>query len=116
MDGHDSHDWWVVSLHRNMEAKTEETAPEICTPGSSMEPRSPKVLNNIGSRSKAILLSSASLANVRLEMEEAQGQYFAGKRRVGISLWSWTRMTRSLRCHSLLGFPRTGSNIIILWV
>ena len=31
--------------------------------------------------------SSASLTKVRLEMEEAQGQCFMCKRRVGIPLW-----------------------------
>ena len=113
---------WINRLYRNIEAKIEEIALERCTPASSMQPWSPKALNTVGIRSKAILLSSAALANVRLEMEDAQGQYFAGKRRVGISLWSWTCMTRSLRCHiwyskhSFLGFLRTGSNIIIMWV
>ena len=66
------------------------------------KPRSPKALNDIGSRSKAILLSSASLANVRHEMEEAQGQCFAGKRRVGIPQHSSVikdYMNRSLRYH-----------------
>lgn len=35
-----------------------------------------------------MLLSSAFLTAVQLEMEEAQGQRFADKRRVGIPLWS----------------------------
>ena len=41
--------------------------------------RNLKEWNDLGSRLKAILLSSASLANMRCEMEEAQGQCFADK-------------------------------------
>ena len=67
--------------YRNMEARTGEIVPEVCTP-PGWKLRSPKALNDLGFSSKAILLSSASLANVRHGMEEAQGQCFAGKRRV----------------------------------
>lgn len=36
-----------------------------------------------------MLFSSAFLTAVQFEMEEAQGQCFVYKRRVGIPLWSW---------------------------
>ena len=74
--------------YQNMEARTGEIVPRVCTP-PGWKPRSPKALNDLGFSSKAILLSSASLANVRHGMDETQGQCFAGKRRVNIPLWSW---------------------------
>lgn len=63
---------WTIDLHWKMEARTGEIVPNMYV--AWLETPKPKSVERSRVLLKAIFLSSASLANVRHEMEEAQGQ------------------------------------------